>query len=140
MKSLSQYITEAQYPIEFPLDGILDKTGRHLAQLPMFTFTENNWDTFPRYKFVFKNASDKKNFKNSIGSDNFFKEIYDYKFGGSNDYTHVDELMHSFGNIIVNKDKALYICLLNPSKEDEFHERCTKAGKTYDFKKVEFIK
>lgn len=140
MKSLTEYITEAQYPIEFPLEGIMDNTGRHLAQMPRFTFTENNWDTFPRYKFVFKNATDKKNFKDSIGSDNFFLEIYDYKSSGSNDYSHVDELMHSFGNIIVNKDKALYICLLNPAKENEFHERCTKAGKTYDFKKIEFIK
>lgn len=140
MKSLSEYITEAQYPIEFPLEGIMDNTGRHLAQMPRFTFTENNWDTFPRYKFVFKNATDKKNFKDSIGSDNFFLEIYDYKSSGSNDYSHVDELMHSFGNIIVNKDKALYICLLNPAKENEFHERCAKAGKTYDFKKIEFIK
>lgn len=146
MKHLSQIINEEMYQTDVVLDGIMSaKTGKDLAKIRLWMrgIKEEDYVKYPRFRFVFKTAKLRDDFKSSYLSNGFWKEVYDYDSLNSerNDYDKVDELMNLWPNVMIPRKKELYLFCVDSSRLNEFIERCTRAGENADyFKTFEYIK
>lgn len=137
IKNFEEFINEAAYHV--PLDGIIDSTGKYLANINLFA-DEKDYVNYPRYEFVFSTAKEVKDFENTTFSRDLWLAIYDYdtlEVNHKNDFALIDANMKKFGNVIVGK--KLYIYAFNKSDVAELKQRCENAAKEYKFKSVNFI-